>query len=69
MPDWTRMQPADFDADVAPPLFTAPAADRPVPAVADDFGTEALFGASVPPRPAAAPPKPRPTPTPDNPLF
>ncbi|MFE2723863.1 hypothetical protein [Kitasatospora sp. NPDC059327] len=68
--DWTRMKEHDFDADTPPPLFDVRPADRPVPAVADNFGTESLFGAPVPAaRPAPPAPK-RPPRTPaHNTLF
>ncbi|MGW5371060.1 hypothetical protein ACWER6_18330 [Streptomyces sp. NPDC004009] len=49
--DWTRMQRADFD-DCAPLDLVDAAVCRPVPAVPDECGTEALFGKDTkPPRP------------------
>ncbi|MEU3862296.1 hypothetical protein AB0F03_33995 [Streptomyces sp. NPDC028722] len=47
--DWTRMKRADFD-DCAPLDLIDAAVCRPVPAVPDECGTEALFGKA--PRPA-----------------
>ncbi|MFI0232604.1 hypothetical protein [Streptomyces sp. NPDC017086] len=41
--DWTRMQRADFD-DSAPLELVDAAVCRPVPAVPDECGTQALFG-------------------------
>lgn len=55
--DWTRMQRADFD-DSAPLDLVDEAVCRPVPAVPDACGTQALFGED--PRPE----RPRPTRTP-----
>lgn len=65
-PDWTRMERADFDETARPAplaLIGEEAVARPVPAVPDACGTEALFGddpaprrAPRPARPAAPPP-------------
>ncbi|MFB0619473.1 hypothetical protein [Streptomyces sp. AGS-58] len=41
--DWTRMKRADFD-DCAPLELVDAAVCRPVPAVPDESGTQALFG-------------------------
>ncbi|MGY1584572.1 hypothetical protein [Streptomyces sp. MN13] len=41
--DWTRMKRADFD-DSAPFDLVDAAVCRPVPAVPDECGTQALFG-------------------------
>ncbi|MEW2298002.1 hypothetical protein ABZ719_35820 [Streptomyces sp. NPDC006743] len=41
--DWTRMKRADFD-DRAPLDLVDAAVCRPVPAVPDECGTQALFG-------------------------
>ncbi|MET8566032.1 hypothetical protein ABZV75_37785 [Streptomyces flaveolus] len=41
--DWTRMKRADFDA-CAPLDLVDAAVCRPVPAVPDEYGTQALFG-------------------------
>lgn len=60
--DWTRMQRADFD-DCAPLDLVDAALCRPVPAVPDECGTQALFGSD--PQPARTrhtrPPAPAPT--------
>ncbi|WP_086822413.1 hypothetical protein [Streptomyces sp. NRRL B-24572] len=50
--DWREMTRADFDA-AAPLLFGAAGGGGRVPAVADSYGTEALFGdkAGAPPAP------------------
>ncbi|AIS02259.1 hypothetical protein [Streptomyces glaucescens] len=46
--DWTRMRRADFD-DTAPLDLVDAAVCRPVPAVPDECGTQALFGADPEP--------------------
>ncbi|WP_086738308.1 hypothetical protein [Streptomyces glaucescens] len=46
--DWTRMKRADFD-DFAPLDLVDAAVCRPVPAVPDECGTQALFGADPEP--------------------
>ncbi|MEV5731609.1 MULTISPECIES: hypothetical protein [Streptomyces] len=46
--DWTRMKRADFD-DSAPLDLVDAAVCRPVPAVPDECGTQALFGANPEP--------------------
>ncbi|MFJ5121912.1 hypothetical protein [Kitasatospora sp. NPDC088548] len=62
MRDWAEMQPDDFDQDVPTALFQVTAPPPSVPAVPDDYGTEALFGAPATPkrrptrRPATPPP-------------
>ncbi|UXY33327.1 hypothetical protein [Streptomyces albidocamelliae] len=49
--DWTRMKRADFDG-CAPLNLVGAAVCRPVPAVPDECGTQALFGKDPePPRP------------------
>ncbi|MET8717417.1 hypothetical protein ABZV52_30075 [Streptomyces sp. NPDC004735] len=67
--DWTRMEPADFN-ESAPrgplALIREEAVVRPVPAVPDAFGTEALFGDDPAPRKARRAPRPAPPPTEDT---
>lgn len=48
--DWTRMKRADFD-DTAPLELVDAAVCRPVPAVPDECGTQALFGENPEPAP------------------
>ncbi|MFC9283394.1 hypothetical protein [Streptomyces collinus] len=63
--DWTRMRRADFD-DSAPLNLVDAAVFRPVPAVPDECGTQALFGKDPkPPRPRR-PRTPAPAPTEDT---
>ncbi|MFE9993465.1 hypothetical protein [Streptomyces avermitilis] len=59
--DWTRMARADFDDSAPLALVDADAVGRPVPAVPDECGTEALFGED--PTPVRAPRTRVPVPT------
>ncbi|MFD8376110.1 hypothetical protein ACFV2Z_36075 [Streptomyces sp. NPDC059688] len=63
--DWTRMQRADFD-DCAPLDLVDAAACRPVPAVPDECGTQALFGKDPEHPPPRRPRTPAPPPTEDS---
>ncbi|WP_371605013.1 hypothetical protein OG345_42100 (plasmid) [Streptomyces sp. NBC_01220] len=54
--DWSAMSRADFDAGAPLALVDADAVIRPVLAVPDECGTEALFGDEpTPARPRRAP--------------
>ncbi|MFG2986171.1 hypothetical protein ACGFYQ_33805 [Streptomyces sp. NPDC048258] len=67
--DWTAMGRADFDPSAPAALIEPEAVVRPVPAVPDAYGTEALFGdAPRPQRAAHRMPAPKPLPEADT-LF
>lgn len=63
--DWTRMKRADFDPSAPLALVDADAVCRPVPAVPDACGTEALFGEDPKPARPRRTRMPAPTPTED----
>ncbi|MFI6469907.1 hypothetical protein ACIBL5_06530 [Streptomyces sp. NPDC050516] len=50
-PDWSHMSRADFEPG-APSHLPVPAGPKRIPALPDTYGTEALFGEPVPPKPA-----------------
>ncbi|MEV7817031.1 MULTISPECIES: hypothetical protein [Streptomyces] len=63
--DWTRMQRADFDDSAPLDLvdLTDAAVCRPVPAVPDECGTQALFGKDPKPERPRRTRRPAPPPT------
>ncbi|QOV40226.1 hypothetical protein IM697_18565 [Streptomyces ferrugineus] len=64
--DWTAMQRADFDPDAPLALVDADAVTRPVLAVPDAYGTEALFGDAPTGRRATGTRRPAAAPAPDT---